>query len=131
MGIQIRTPKTKSYLPSSYALTATLAAIWTKNFLIIANGGYINTRLKFSLVTSAAKDSTVIGEQEKNQPNKILKAIWFVSLLFMNCIQSFMLPTYRLLEAFHHARELLQRLPNPNQVQGKCKHCLTDKTRKA
>ena len=131
MGIQIRTPITKSYLPSSYALVATLATIWAEMFLIIENGGYINPCSKFSFVTSAVKGSAVIGEQEKNQPDKILKAIWFVSLLFMNCIQSFMLPTYRLLEAFHHARELLQRLPNPNQVQGKCKHCLTDRTRKA
>ena len=95
MGIQIRTPITKSYLPSSYALAATLATIWAEMFLIIENGGYINPCSKFSFVTSAVKGSVVIGEQEKNQPDKILKDIWFVSLLFMNCIQSFMLPTYK------------------------------------
>ena len=44
-------------------------------FLIIENGGYINPCSKFSFVTSAVKGSAVIGEQEKNQPDKILKDI--------------------------------------------------------
>lgn len=50
--------------PSSYALAATLAAIWAEIFLIFENGGYISPLSKFSLVTCLAKASAVFPKRK-------------------------------------------------------------------
>ena len=42
----------------------------------------------------------------------------------------FVIFTYKLLEAYRHVLELLLRLLNPNQSQGKFKHCWPELTRK-
>lgn len=54
-------------VPSSYALAATLAAMWADIFLMLENGGYMSPLSKFSCVTSAARASAVADRTRQKE----------------------------------------------------------------